>query len=287
LKTLKAIFTLPFRGDRPDPKFQRSNIALDSPCCGTEIPFMHNVEVQQFSTSHELAHTAAARWIDLAAATNKTGAAQLVALSGGRIAHEFFKAVTHLSRAGGVPFLNVHFFWADERCVPPSDPESNFRIADELLFTPLGIAPGKIHRLRGEIDPAEAAAMGSEDLRRMAARDALGYPVLDLIFLGMGEDGHVASLFPGAPEEIVESREPYVAVIGPKPPPQRLTLTYGVLTAAREVWVLVSGSGKEKALEQSLATGGTTPLSRVLQRRKETMVLTDLKRAEVAGEAAR
>jgi 6-phosphogluconolactonase len=237
---------------------------------------MNNVEVQQFSNSHELAHTAAARWIDLAAAANQAGAAQLVALSGGRIAREFFQTVSELSAPGNAPFENVHFFWADERCVPPSDPESNFRIADEFLFSPLRIAPGKIHRLRGELDPSEAARMGSEELSRVAAWNESGAPVLDLIFLGMGEDGHVASLFPGAPAGIMEASESYVAVRGPKPPPQRLTLSYGVIEAAREVWVLASGQGKEQALTGSLAPAGTTPLARVLQRRKNTVVLTDI-----------
>ena len=90
----------------------------------------------------------------------------------------------------------------------------------------------------------------------------------------MGEDGHVASLFPGD-QEAIESQAVYRAVTGPKPPPRRITLGYRALAAAREVWVLASGEGKKEALKNSLADGGDTPLARVLQSRKNTKIFTD------------
>ena len=98
--------------------------------------------------------------------------------------------------------------------------------------------------------------------------------MIDLVFLGMGEDSHVASLFPGD-TEAVQSRAVYRAVIGPKPPPRRITLGYPALAAAREVWVLASGAGKAGALRDSLAKDGDTPLARVLQSRDKTEILTD------------
>jgi len=98
---------------------------------------------------------------------------------------------------GGTPSLpgNVHFYWADERCVPPDDPESNFKLADELLFRPLKIPNAQIHRIHGEDSPATAVQGAGSGLRQIALPGENGQPVLDLIFLGMGEDGHARHYF--------------------------------------------------------------------------------------------
>jgi len=119
-----------------------------------------------------------------------------------------------------------------------------------------------------------AVQQAESEICRVAEMDASGQPVLDLVFLGMGEDGHVASLFPGD-QEAIESQAVYRAVTGPKPPPRRITLGYRTLAAAREVWVLASGEGKKEALKNSLADDGDTPLARVLQSRKNTEIFTD------------
>jgi 6-phosphogluconolactonase len=103
-----------------------------------------------------------------------------------------------------------------------------------------------------------------------------GQPLLDLAFLGMGEDGHVASLFPGAWEAAVRDKSVYLPVVASKPPPQRITLNFAALVAARHIWVLASGAGKENALRESLSANGTTPLARVLQAREQTLIFTDL-----------
>ena len=100
--------------------------------------------------------------------------------------------------------------------------------------------------------------------------------MIDLVFLGMGEDAHVASLFP-SDTEAIKSQAVYRAVTGPKPPPRRVTLGYAALSAAREVWVLASGRGKAEALRASLSKSGDTPLARVLQSRENTEILTDFK----------
>ncbi len=206
-----------------------------------------------------------------------------VALSGGRVARTFFEEMAWRIKnlpdsPDGIPFLsNVHFFWADERCVPPSDPESNYGIARELLFEPLKAPEDQIHRLRGVENEALALRDAVENIEKKTASEK-GQPVLDLIFLGMGEDGHVASLFPGEPSEVMADPAIYRAVTAVKPPPRRITLGYGVLAAATEVWVLVSGAGKEQALTESVATEGKTPLARVLRSRagKETKIFTDI-----------
>jgi len=171
----------------------------------------------------------------------------------------------------------VHFFWGDERCVPPEDPESNFKIANELLFRALEIAPDHIHRIRGEIQPEEAARVAATELRNTAVSFSAGQPVLDVILLGMGEDGHVASLFPTLSPAIADSKETYLAVTGSKPPPQRITLSHAAIAAARDVWVLASGLGKEQALQKSLMLNGQTPLARVLSRRGHTTIFSDIK----------
>ena len=125
---------------------------------------MKNFELISFATADELARTVAGKWLDEIASANRTANPYCVALSGGRITQKFFAAVVKQAKVlkiggGGTPSLptNVHFFWADERCVPPDDEESNFRLANELLFAPLKISESQIHRIRGELPPETAA----------------------------------------------------------------------------------------------------------------------------------
>jgi 6-phosphogluconolactonase len=235
---------------------------------------MPSYELITFPDEPALAAAAAADWLAL---LREPSAPRTTAISGGRIAKSFFAAVAALARKTGARMDSVHFFWADERCVPPDDPESNFLPAQENLLRPLGIAAEKIHRLKGEWPPAAAVAEANDEIRRVAACDGAGNPVLDLIFLGMGEDGHVASLMPNAAPEVSQCREPYVHVANsPKPPANRLSLTYPVLAAARNVWVLAAGAGKLEAMRNSLRLNGKTPLARVLQSRPHTRIYTDL-----------
>ncbi len=224
-----------------------------------------------------LAETVARRWLDEIAAAREAGRPHTVALSGGRITTKFFAAVIAQNRDRRVAFDHVHFFWADERCVPPADPESNYRMASELLFTPLNIAEKQIHRLPGEADPAAAARAASSELSAIAPAGPAGLPVLDLVFLGMGEDGHVASLFPGASAEVLNCATPFLVIQNsPKPPPTRLSLGYATLAAARQIWALVSGAGKEQAFRDTLTTG-QTPLRRVIESNPAVTIFTDLK----------
>jgi 6-phosphogluconolactonase len=244
---------------------------------------MKNFELISFATDDELARAVADRWLDEIETANRAGQARCVALSGGRIARKLFASVVELATVrnfgdGDTPSLpaNVHFFWADERCVPPDDAESNFRLANELLFAPLKISEGQIHRIRGELPPEAAAAQATSELLRFAPSNAGGQPVLDLIFLGMGEDGHVASLFPGESEAASSDCAVYRAVKNsPKPPPNRVTLGYSAIAAARKVWVLVSGAGKKAALRASLDLNGCTPLARVTKFRTQTGIFSD------------
>lgn len=242
---------------------------------------MKNVELLQFTDAEALAAAAASAWLDEIDAASGSGKPYCVALSGGRITEKFFLLTAEKARARGTSFENVHFFWADERCVPPDDPESNFKLADDLLFAPLGISESQVHRLRGELAPEAAVEQAKDEIARVAARDATGQSIFDLIFLGMGEDGHVASLFQNArpePEKSANCNGPFIFVPNsPKPPPRRISLNFKAIAAARRVWVLVSGSGKEAALRESLSAEGKTSLGKVIALRTGTKIFVDIR----------
>jgi 6-phosphogluconolactonase len=230
---------------------------------------MNRVEQLRFDTDDALAAHAAQRWIGRVAKDSCQGSLHTCALSGGRIARRLLEAIEHTHTG----LDRVHFFWADERCVPPDHPDSNYRVAAEALLQPARVPADRIHRIEGERPPGEACALAERDLRIHLNAAAEDVPILDWVFLGMGEDGHVASLFPGAPADATPACRAYVAVRGPKPPPHRISLTYAVLAAAREVCVLVSGPGKHEALARSLATPENTPLAKVIRSRTTTTVL--------------
>ena len=236
---------------------------------------MPNLEVIHLASNVELAETAAKEWLNL---VSGSPSAHLVALSGGRIASLFFDAVTEHAVAGDVSFEHVHFFWSDERCVPPDHPDSNFGVAEKELLGPLGIAADRIHRIKGELKPADAVTEADAAIGLVAPLNGAGLPMLDLVLLGMGEDGHVASLFPNAPASVVECQTPFVAVrSSSKPPPLRVSMSYAAIATARQIWVLVDGANKEEALLNSLRPVGMTPLARIAQSRRQTRVFTDIR----------
>src|SRR5882724_10377348 len=210
----------------------------------TTCHLMGDVEMLTFPDGRALAQAAAKQWLQQVQARAPQPSPYCLALSGGRIAGRFFEAVVELAREQHAAFMAAEFFWGDERCVPPSDPESNFGLARALLLVPLGIPEKQVHRIVGEAPPAEAAARAEADLRRIAPANAAADPVLDMIFLGMGEDGHAASLFPGEAEEVMNLKAVFRPVIASKPPPQRITIGYPTIAAAKQSWVLVSGPDK-------------------------------------------
>ena len=233
-------------------------------------------ELLEFATPDALARAAATATLAEIQAAGQAGRPFSVALSGGRVARLYFERLAEQARERAVAFDHVHFFWADERCVSPDSTESNYRLAQEGLFTPLHVPTGNIHRLRGELEPAQAVAQAEAELRKVVAPDANGMPALDLVLLGLGEDGHVASLFPDAGPAVVNCPAPFLAVYdSPKPPPGRITLSYTAMAAARAVWVLVSGAGKAAALRKSLIPGAQTPLARVIQQKMAVKILCD------------
>jgi 6-phosphogluconolactonase len=234
-----------------------------------------NFELISFANADTLAQDVASAWLDEIAAAERAARPHCVALSGGRIALKFFTSVVAQAKARAISLGLVHFFWADERCVPPDDAESNFRAAHELLFAPLRINDAQIHRIHGEDSPEIAAQKATMDISHVAPKNSGGQPILDLIFLGMGEDGHVASLFPGKMEGKMPADIFCAVNNSPKPPPDRVTLSYATIAAAKNVWVLASGAGKESALRESLSPSGKTPLAKVIQSRPQTKIFAD------------
>lgn len=241
-------------------------------------------ELISFPGPDAIAAAAAGAWLDEIEAANRADKSHCVALVGGRIMQTFFLSVAEKAIARKISFAGVHFFWADERCVPPDDPESNFKAANDLLFEPLHIAPGQIHRLRGELEPEKAVAEANAEILRIVLNEN-GLPILDLILLSPGEDGHVASLFQNArfeAEKNAKCNGPFIFVPNsPKPPPRRISLNYNAIAAARQVWVLASGAGKEDALKRSVNAEGNrseaeTSLGRVIKSRLMTKIFVDI-----------
>jgi 6-phosphogluconolactonase len=238
---------------------------------------MSRYELIPFSSPDELARQVAQDWLTEVAAAQRANKLHHVALSGGRITLKFFAAVIEQVRAQSLALDRVHFFWADERCVPPDDKESSYGVAHEAFFRSLNLPAANVHRIAGEMSPERAAELASTEICRVAPANPDGQPVLDIIFLGLGEDGHVASLFPGEAEAARQNPAVYRAIANsPKPPPNRVTLGYAAIAAAKHVWVLASGAGKEIALQDSLSPGRKTPLGRVIESRSGTKVFTDI-----------
>jgi 6-phosphogluconolactonase len=166
----------------------------------------------------------------------------LIALSGGRTPEQLYHRLATVS--AGSEWTGTHFFFSDERCVPPDHPESNFHLAEEALFRPLNIPQSHIHRMRGEDPQPHTAAIEYENLLHAVMNAARGgWPHLDLVLLGLGNDGHTASLFPKT--DALHERRRWVAVgHAPFDPPIRLTLTLGVINQATVVLFLASGESK-------------------------------------------
>lgn len=181
-----------------------------------------------------------------------------VALSGGSTPRLLFRELA-TAAPGEIPWHQVHLFWSDERTVPPNHPDSNYRMAHEELISRVNVPAANVHRLRGEDpDPARAAADYEADLRRFFDLQEGQLPRFDLVFLGMGADGHTASLFPGS-EGLTQQQHlvvaPWVATLKSR----RLTLTARAINHAACVVFLVAGEDKAATLRRVLA-GPPRPL---------------------------
>ncbi len=206
----------------------------------------------------------------LARAHEERGVAHLV-LSGGTTPGRTYELLGDEPEA----LEGTELWFADERCVPPEDEESNYLLAARTLIEPAGIAPGRVHRMLGELGPDEGAAAYAEELA--ALRDGgAGPPLLDLIVLGIGPDGHIASLFPGA--AALDAGELAVCLgvsDSPKPPPERITLSLAVLRAARGCLLLATGASKADAVNAMLGEPSRHVPASLLARERLTVIVDD------------
>lgn len=187
-----------------------------------------------------------------------------IALSGGSTPKRIYPLIATRERRELVDWSRVEFFWGDERPVPPDHPESNFGVAYQMLLAHLpGVRPAQIHRMNAEAPDLDAAAAAYDAELRLAftARGDTP-PAFDLIWLGLGPDGHTASLFPGSDGLTVTERW-VVANWCPGPEAWRMTLTYPVLNAAHEVIFVVTGHDKADALRGVRAGDASLPAARV------------------------
>ena len=190
----------------------------------------------------------------------------LVVLSGGSIAAMFFPSLAQLP----LDWSRVDFFWADERAVAPEHRDSNYGEAMRLWLTPAGVPADRIHRMHGE-DPdlRHAAQAYGAALCRIAGDP----PALDFALLGVGPDGHVASLFPGH-RALEEERELALPVPNaPKPPPRRLTLTLRALSAAARIVIAGQGETKAQVIRRALEPGSALPVGMLISRAPNVRVL--------------
>jgi len=239
------------------------------------------LQLHHLPTPEDLAKAAATKFVGLLKRRSDLRHPFGVALSGGRIAQPFYQSIVKLVKESPTSFDDVHFFWADERCVPGNSPESNFFTAQEQLFQPLNIAATNVHRILADRDVNYAVQEAEAELCRVMPLNPSAQPQLDLVILGMGEDGHVASLFPEESAGLVEDARVYRHVVATKPPPNRVTLGYQPILAAREVWVLASGIGKTSAYHALLAGDERLPIARVAANRKQTVVFQDIEKPEI------
>lgn len=185
-----------------------------------------------------------------------------VAFSGGSTPKHLYSLLASADYQNRIPWNNVELFWGDERCVPPDHPESNFRMAQEALLSRIQISAENIHRMRGEGQPQSAAAEYEKELQRFFGLNSGGLPRFDLILLGIGEDGHTASLFPDS-DALNDTEHLVLAPFVEKLNSYRLTLSLPVLINAANVWFLVAGPSKADAVQQAFSSSSDLPAAKV------------------------
>lgn len=211
-----------------------------------------SLEVKIVPDSAALARTAAQEFHRLAEAAVRERGRFAVALSGGNTPRAVYSLLA--SEHKELPWDRIHIFFGDERHVPPDHPDSNFRMASESLLSKVPIPVKNVHRIRTELEAEAAATEYDEQLRGFFHLINHDWPRFDLIFLGIGEDGHTASLFPGS-KALAETSRRVIANWVEKFKAFRVTLTFPVLNHAAEVIFMVSGTDKAQILSEVLRPG--------------------------------
>jgi 6-phosphogluconolactonase len=212
-------------------------------------------------------------WQEQAAAAIRQRGRFTVALAGGNTPRKLYAALT---QTPGIPWQQTWLFWGDERYVPPDHPESNYGMVRRILLETVGVPASQVFPMPTQAgDPLRDAAEYEATLRRVFGNE---YPAFDLIWLGVGEDGHTASLFPGTAALQVQHRWVTVGQKGEEP---RLTLTYPVLNQAAQVVFLVAGASKAEIVKKALTTEAHLPCQSVNPRGRLLWLLDAAAAAEL------
>jgi 6-phosphogluconolactonase len=216
--------------------------------------------IEAVADAEAMAHKAA-DWIAGLAAQSRGRFA--VCLSGGSTPHRLYQLLGGQPYTERMPWDRIHWFWGDERFVPWDHPDSNYRMARRALLAEAPIPPENIHGIVTKGSPATAARAYERVLKSFHGAETLDpeRPLFDVLLLGLGPDGHTASLFPGS--DVLDERERWVGeVVGARPEP-RITLTYPALDSSRHVAFLVAGADKRAMLSRALAGDPAVPAARV------------------------
>jgi 6-phosphogluconolactonase len=198
-----------------------------------------------------LARRAAQYLVEMTAETVDARGHARIALSGGSTPKAAFQLLAdpHRRFRGSMPWDNLDLYWVDERCVPPDDPESNYRMTREALLSHVPLPAAQVHRMEGELDPEVAAARYESELRNSFRLEGAESPRFDLVALGMGDDGHTASLFPHT-AAIHEMSRLVAANHVPQKDTWRITLTWPVINHASSVFFLIAGEDKAERIRE-------------------------------------
>ena len=208
------------------------------------------MQIAIYPDTDTLSHEAAQYIVRLANEAIVTRGRFSIALSGGSTPKALYGLLATEPYLSQINWSSVEIFWSDERCVPPDDPDSNYAMANEVLLSKIPIQLHQVHRMPAEKADRDAASQDyTLEMQRVFGTN--GIPAFDLIQLGMGPEGHTASLFPHQ-QSLREQERLVMPVSVPKPPPPRLTFTPPLLNAARHVLFLVTGSEKAGAVQAVL-----------------------------------
>ncbi len=213
-----------------------------------------NPTIKTYSDNPAVANAFAEDFVGLLNSLTESKSKVTVALSGGSTPKLLFSVLAQ-QFATAVDWSKVHFFWGDERCVPPTDAESNFGEAEKLFLSKINIPESNVHRVLGESDPAVERVRYGKEVADHVAANSLSIPSFDIMLLGMGGDGHTASIFPHE-IELLKSDNICEVATHPQSGQKRITLTGKVLNASNQVFFLVTGAGKASVLAEIFTQTG-------------------------------
>jgi 6-phosphogluconolactonase len=209
--------------------------------------------VEVHESADELATSVAGAFLSLVAGRQAAGEVPDVVLTGGTIADKIHREIARLGADSDVDWSRVSFYWGDERFVAPDSDDRNDKQAREALLDAVGTDPARVHAIPSTADADSVDAAATAYAETISGR---GSDSFALVMLGVGPDGHVASLFPGFPQLDVDDAVAVGVTGSPKPPPERVSLTYPALNRAEEVWFVVNGTEKADAVGRALAETG-------------------------------